>query len=153
MNPPLSPIRMLDPAAWRARLARRAYWVLLHNGGRVIGEWERDWSEAPYGGRRELRLYCPNGRVAVLGGTGDNTGRFFQFKIGLAAVGPGASARGTLAQVIGRLDRPDGQCTCWAWEYGSPGRLVGPFQDRFPNLAYGGPVTTGMSPDVLGVER
>ena len=143
----------LDPAVLRAKLTRRSQWVALRGAQTPVREWETDWSQLDQRRVNDLRLYCPNGKVAVLGNTAGNLqGRLFQFKLAVAVAGQG---RGTQAHVIGRVDTPNGDCTCWAWEYaGGPdgrGRLVGPFRDTWPALRYGGAATAHMHADAVGV--
>jgi hypothetical protein len=134
----------LDAAALRARVQRRSYWRLRYTDGRVINEWEIDWSLAPPRGRQAVRLYCPNGRVAELGNTEDATGRIFQFKRAELLVGVG---RGTTAHIIGIIDDTSGNCTCAAWEYGAQ-RLV-TFKDNVHHFAYD--QVGRLEPDVLGI--
>ncbi len=93
---------------------------------------------APYKGRQELRLYCPDGRIGLLGNSRDATGRFFQLKTATvsAALHGGKNSHRTDAHVIGMLTGTDGQCTLYSWEYG-PRRLVGPLEDRWDFMQYG----------------
>ena len=124
-----------DPAVLMAMLHGRSYWEVRYHDGRVVREWECDWSMLPIRGRVEVRLACPNGRVAVLGNTKDATDRLFQFKCAQvsASVG-GPSSRSVLAHVIGLIHGTDGQCTLYAWEF--PGQLVGPLEDNANCLRY-----------------
>lgn len=96
----------------RARISRRPYWVLRYMGGRTLAEWDCDWSHAPAARRQSVRLYCPNGEVAELGNTENATGRLFQFKVAELVGGD----RGTLAHVVGIVDKPDGRCRYAAWD-------------------------------------
>lgn len=112
-----------------ARTHRRSWWALLYRDGRIIHEWDADpgspnghadWPRLPFSGRQQLRLYCPNGQVATLGASVDNTGRLFQYKVALrsVSVGGGAVGQQVLAHLIGmvRNDADDGSCVCYAWE-------------------------------------
>jgi hypothetical protein len=110
-----------DQGALRARLANRSYWRLRYTDGRVVNEWDCDWSLAPLNGRQSIRLHCPNGQVAELGNdSGDCSDRVFQLK---DAVVTGGAGRRTLAHVIGLVDDLNGGCRYAAWLYGE-GRLV-----------------------------
>ena len=148
-------IRYTDPSVRVARQAGRSYWQVRYRDGTIINEWDAgaDWPLLKRQGLVEGRLVCPNGDVAVLGNSIEVSDRLFQFKIGVVQVSTGSglqSGRLSIAQVMGIITKPDGTCTLYAWEY--PGRMVGPIQDTYPNLRYGGPVTQGMSDDVLGVK-
>lgn len=101
--------------------------------GRIIAEWERDWLDLPRRGRQSIRLYCPSGRVGELGNTTDATDRIFQLKQGTVSVG---EKRQTLSHIIGLIHGTDGQCTCYAWDYGRS-VLVGPFEDNANAMRYG----------------
>jgi hypothetical protein len=135
---------VLDPAALRARVTRRSYWRLRFTDGRIVGEWEVDWSEVPTKGRQAIRLYCPNGQVAELGNTQDATDRIFQFKRGMLMAGVG---RGATYQVIGILEDTDGNCTCAAWDYAHQQLLT--FSDNVHHMAFD--QTGRLEPDVLGI--
>jgi len=137
-------LKLLDPAALRARVTSRAYWRLRLTDGRVVNEWEVDWSLAPARGRQALRLYCPNGEVAELGNSRDASGRLFQFKGGLLE----GDRRAIEYQVIGIVEDGDGNCRCAAWEYHSH-RLVA-FLDNVHNMTYH--QVGALSPDVLGLK-
>jgi len=107
-----------DPAA-AARTFGTAQWVLRMTDGTLYYEWQTDWLQVPTKGRQALRLYCPNGRMAEVGGTLDATGRLFQLKVAARSVATGNGAvvrKETLAHVIGMLDGTDGQCVLYAWE-------------------------------------
>jgi hypothetical protein len=140
----LDALPTLDPAALRARVQRRSYWRLRYTDGRVVNEWDLDWSLAPFQGRQSLRLYCPNGQVAELGNSQDATGRLFQFKGATATAGIGRTLD---FHLIGLITGSDGACDCAVWEYASS-RLV-TFRDNVHHLAYGqrGPLNA----DVLGI--
>lgn len=140
----LSALPSLDAAALRARVQRRSYWRLRYTDGRVVNEWEVDWSLAPQQGRQALRLYCPNGQVAELGNSQDATGRLFQFKRAEILAGIG---RGTTAHVIGIIEDGDGNCSCAAWDYVSE-RLV-TFKDNVHAMSYDH--IGRLEPDVLGI--
>jgi hypothetical protein len=105
---------LLDPASLRARVAGRSYWRLRYTDGKVVSEWDTDWSLAPHDGRQSLRLYCPNGQVAELGNSGDATGRLFQLKV--ATIGMGQPSQ-RQAHLIGIVDTLGGQCRYAAWDY------------------------------------
>lgn len=114
-----------------ARRTGRSWWALRYVDGRVVHEWDRD-AGSPNGhadwprlamlgklrGAQALRLFCPNGKMAEVGGEGDQTGRLFQFKVAVRHLGAGASVVGqeVLAHVIGVVVGLDGQCTMFAWE-------------------------------------
>lgn len=140
----LDALQVMDPVALRARVARRSYWRLRYTDGRIVAEWEVDWSLAPASGRQALRLYAPNGKVAELGNTTDATGRLFQLKSAIVTAGAG---HGTTAHIIGIIDDNDGNCQCAAWEYGQ-GRLV-TFRDNVHDMQY--EQIGALSPDVLGI--
>lgn len=126
-----SVLQILDHASLRARVQHRSYWRLRYTDGRVMSEWDVDWSLAPHAGRQSLRLYCPSGQVAELGNSEDATGRLFQFK---TAIVQAAGAHGATAQVIGVVDNADGDCQCAAWEYG-PEQLT-TFRDNVYQMQY-----------------
>ncbi len=105
---------LLDTTSLRARFARRSFWQLRYTNGRIINEWELDWSLMPHEGRQAVRLYCPNGDVAELGNDQDATGRLFQLKGAVLTAGVG---RYVDFQLIGLVDQPDGGCQCAVWEY------------------------------------
>jgi hypothetical protein len=68
-----------------------------------------------------LRLYAPNGRMAELGGDGDQTGKLFQFKVAVRYLRVGGISaeqvgQDVLAHVIGIVTGYDGQCRLFAWE-------------------------------------
>jgi hypothetical protein len=139
-----SALQLLDPVALRARVQRRSYWSLRYTDGRVVQEWEVDWSLVPARSRQSLRLYCPNGQVAEMGNTDDAAGRLFQFKGATMTAGVGSR---TDFHVIGILTGAQGQCDCAAWDYAEQ-RLV-TFRDNVHQFAYGqvGPI----NPAVLGI--
>lgn len=140
----LSALQTLDATALRARVQRRSYWRLRMTDGRIINEYDVDWSLAPSAGRQALRLYCPNGKVAELGNPDDVTGRLFQFKSAIVTAG---AQHGTTAHVIGIIDGTNGECQCAAWEYGSE-RLV-TFRDNVHAFQYES--VGALNPDVLGI--
>ena len=117
-----------------ARRTGRSWWALRFTDGQILHEWDRDggspsghmdwprlamlerlrWASA-------LRLFCPNGQMAELGGDGDQTGRLFQFKVAVRQVRLGPTSitdesRQILAHVIGIVTGFDGQCLLYAWE-------------------------------------
>lgn len=100
-------------------------------GGRIIYEWEMDWLDLPKRGRQAIRLYCPNGQVAELGTTVDATGRIFQLKTAVAAVGKGSR---TTSHLIGLVDGLNGECQCAAWDYGTRRLLT--FRDNVNQMRY-----------------
>ena len=113
---------------------QRPYWALRYTDGRIVNEWEVDWSQAPLKGRQRIRLYCPNGDVGEFGDTRDATGQFVQFKVATR----GNSGEHLLAHVIGMIHGTDGQVTCAAWEFQADGsgRRVGPWEDNVYRMAY-----------------
>lgn len=113
-----------------ARKTGRSWWALRFLDGRVLHEWDldpasptrhMDWPRLAMLGQlrnlQALRLYCPNGRMAELGGEGDQTGRLFQFKVAVryTGTGEGAPGRDILAHVAGQVVGLDGQCVLFAW--------------------------------------
>jgi len=102
--------------------------------GTIVHEWDADlgspnghadWPRLAMLGKlkrvQALRLYAPNGRMAELGGDGDQTGRLFQFKSSVRYVRVGAvttslEGQDVLAHVIGIVTGYDGQCQLYAWE-------------------------------------
>jgi hypothetical protein len=66
------------------------------------------------------------------------TGKLFQLKLGMRALGFG----GTGFHLIGAVGGLDGQCLCYSWEYdvfsATGGHIVGPFSDNVYAFAYGG---------------
>ena len=113
----------------RARLHGRSYWSLRYADGTVINEWDMDWSRLPLDGRRELRLYAPNGKTVELSTTEER--KLFQFKCAEFRSGVG---RRTTAHVIGVIDGPNGECECWSWDY-DKGQLL-PFRDNVNGMTY-----------------
>lgn len=110
-----------DQGSLRAKWTGKSFWRLRYTDGRVVNEWDVDWSLAPEQGRQALRLCCPNGQVAELGNAGaDCTGRFFQFKSAIVTAG---GPHGTEAHIIGLVETPNGDCAYAAWLYQSQ-RLV-----------------------------
>jgi hypothetical protein len=114
-----------------ARRACRSWWSLRYVDGTIIHEWDRDpgspnghadWPRLAMLGKlkrtQALRLYCPNGRMAEVGGEGDQTGRLFQFKVAVrySSVGAAVAGQDVLAHVIGIVTGLDGQCTLLSWE-------------------------------------
>jgi hypothetical protein len=137
-----------DQGAIRARLTGRSYWRLRYTDGRVLSEWELDWSLAPRRGRQALRLHCPNGQVAELGDAngGEVDGRLFQFKD--AAMYAGARSE-TLAHVVGLVDTTNGDCKYAAWLYGE-NRLVTGRSNVF-NFSYNGVPVGALAFEHLGI--
>jgi hypothetical protein len=141
----------------KSKLTGRCYWEARYHDGTVVREdiedWNplsqkvRDWALIKRKGLVQIRLYCPDGKIAALGNPIDASDRLFQFKIAVAATGP--VGRQTLANVIGIIDGTNGECTCFSWEYGNG--LVGPFRDNFNDFKYGGPVTQRLDALALGV--
>jgi hypothetical protein len=105
---------VFDQGSLRARFAGRSYWRLRYADGKVVSEWDCDWSEAPRQGRQSLRLYCPNGQTVELGNDVDATGRLFQLKVALLTL---SQDRNLLAHLIGIVDGADGWCRYAAWDY------------------------------------
>src|SRR6266540_338743 len=79
-----------------SRMDGRPYWQVEYRDGKVVSEWTRqrkvmpdgtvgfalnDWKDLPKEGRRELRFFCPDGSVAILGNTASAVGRLLQFKV------------------------------------------------------------------------
>jgi hypothetical protein len=108
----LSESASLATLPFRARLTQRSYWALLYRDERIVTELDCDWSLAPQHGRKAVRLCCPNGQVAELGGS-DAEGRLFQFKGGMLTGG----MRSTRYHLIGIIDALDGTCRCAVWDY------------------------------------
>lgn len=110
----LAVISLPDQGSIRARFAGRSYWRLRYTDGRVVSEWEVDWSLAPKLNRQSLRLYCPDGQIAELGEAGRNeiTGRCFQFKDAIISAG---GLNGTLSQIVGLVENTNGDCRWAAW--------------------------------------
>lgn len=133
-----------DQGTLRARIQNKSYWRLKYTDGRVVNEWDCDWSLAPLNARQSVRLHCPNGQVAELGNSGDATGRLFQFKGATLMAGRGSR---TDFHLIGIITDPSGRCDCAAWEYAT-GRLV-TFQDNFYRMRYG--QVGALNAAVLGV--
>lgn len=141
----MSIFALLDPAALRARVTGHSLWAARYRDGRVINEWECDWSLIPRQGLVAARLVCPNGEVAVLGNSVDASDRLFQFKVGVMAAGQKTRRE---AHIIGLLTGTNGQCKAAAWEYGS-GRLVN-FEDNVFHMRY---QNIGcLSAEVLGIK-
>lgn len=111
-----------DPAGLHARASGRSWWALRYHDGRLLHERDRDWSHCPATGRQRLRLYCPNGEIAELGGDREQRGRLFQLKVAVRHGAPSGAlpSRTVLAHVIGRIHSPDGRCTLYAWEPAGP---------------------------------
>lgn len=118
-----------------ARRTGRSWWALRYVDGTIVHEWDRDpgspnghidWPRLAMLGRlkrtQALRIYAPNGRMAELGGEGDQTGRLFQLKQAVryvrvnGAFGGEDLGREVLAHAIGIVTGYDGQCTLFAWE-------------------------------------
>lgn len=121
----------LASARLRATAARRPYWQVRYKNGRVISEWDLDWSLIPRKGLLEARMVCPNGQVAVLGHPIDASERLFQFKRAVLMAGVG---RATTAYLLGIVTQPDGTCQCAVWEP-DPGRLI-TFRDNANAMQY-----------------
>lgn len=134
-----------DQGSIRARLQRRSFWRLRYTDGRVVNEWDCDWSLAPYHGRQSLRLHCPNGQVAELGNTGDATGRLFQLHGAIVTAGAG---RHDTFHLIGVIDNTNGDCQCAVWDYARQ-RLVA-FRDNVYQMRYEGIGLLNFA--VLGIE-
>lgn len=85
------------PLPVRARVTGRPWWELEFRDGRRLSEADGvDWVDAPRAGRVAVRLYCPDGRVPVLGNSVDASGRLFQLTemvVRLGAPDPEAPAR------------------------------------------------------------
>src|SRR5262249_24956382 len=119
-------------------------WKLRYTDGRVVNEWEVDWSEVPAKGRQAIRLYCPNGQVAELGNTQDATGRTFQLKRAALMIGVG---RGVTHHLVGIIHDSDGNCTWAAWDYGRQQLLT--FNDNVHAMKFD--QIGRLEPDVLGI--
>lgn len=135
---------LLDPASIRARFANRSYWRLRYLDGRVVSEWEIDWSLAPQKGRQSLRLYCPDGRIAELGNDKDATGRLFQLKVATTGMG---GPHETWAHLIGIVDGYYGECQYAAWDYAKRELVTG--RDHILGMRYQN--IGQLSLDVLGL--
>lgn len=130
----MSILSLLDPAALRARVTGRSWWMVRYRDGQTVNEWDGpDWSLLPRTGLQAVRLYCPNGQVAELGNSVDASDRLFQLKVAVASAGAG---RQQLAHLIGIVTGTDGQCQVAAWEP-EPGRLL-TFEDNVFHFAYHG---------------
>jgi hypothetical protein len=116
-----------------ARATGRSWWALRYRDGRIVHEWDadpgspnghHDWPRMAMLGQlhgvQALRLFAPNGKMAEVGGEGDQTGRLFQFKRAVRyAVMMGSSVtpgREVLGHVIGMLTGHNGECVLYAWE-------------------------------------
>lgn len=117
-----------------AKRTGRSWWALRYVDGTIVREWDRDpgspnghqdWPRLAMLGRLKrtaaLRIYCPNGRMAELGGEGDQTGKLFQLKVAVryVRIGDGRPAGGeqeVLGHVIGIVTGYDAQCQLFAWE-------------------------------------
>ena len=128
----------LIAAKARAWVRRRAYWQVRYWDGKVVSEWERDWSHLRRRGLMQGRLVCPNGKVGYLGMSSgaDISERVFQFKVAMACAGPPLPiSRVTTAQVMGIVYGLDGESVVYVWEP-EPGQLIGPFEDNVFSMAY-----------------
>lgn len=125
------PLALTDQGAWRAKLRGRAYWRLSYTDGRVVNEWDCDWSLAPLPHRQRLRLYCPNGQIAELGNSWSAAGRLFQLKGATLAL---SGERTLNYQLIGLVEDSSGVCTCAAWDYGQQKLLT--FKDNVFGMRY-----------------
>lgn len=63
---------------------------------------------------KEMRLYCPDGQVAIL--DINDQYRPFQFKT-KSLHGLGENGSVLEYQVIGRADKTTGDCQCFIWDY------------------------------------
>ena len=131
----------LPPADWSthagvayASIRRRPYWSLRYTDGRIVNEWDVDWSQAPPTGRQRLRLYCPDGQYGEFGGTTNGDGRFVQFKTAIRSV----HGSGLLSHVVGYVWGLNGEATFCAWEFAEDGggRRMGPWDDNVYAMAY-----------------
>lgn len=127
------PLALPDQGTLRAKLTKRSYWRLRYADGRVVNEWDCDWSLAPFHGRKAVRLHCPNGQIAELGNDSDATGRLFQLHG--ATLMAGRRSR-TDFQLIGIVDSLNGDCTIAVWEYRRE-RLLS-LRDNVHKMRYGG---------------
>lgn len=126
-----------------------AYWQVLMRDGRIISEWDMNWAELPKG-IKEARLVCPDGQLPTVTHPTGLDGRVFHFNIAHAIVGLG---RATTAYVIGVIIDTSGNAKVYAWEpfeNQGKGRLLGPFDDTYPHMKYGGPVTDYISEEIMG---
>lgn len=141
-------LQLLDQAALRARVHSRSYWRMRYTDGRVVNEWDCDWSLAPLRGRQAVRLYCPNGQIAELGNDSqDCSDRLFQLKVAVATAGVGNT---TLAHLIGLVDGLNGECRFAAWDYAARQLVTG--RDNVHDFTYQqiGPLAfehLGLKPD------
>ena len=122
-------MRLPDRAELRARFTGKSWWRLRFTDGRVVNEWDTDWSKVPQQGRQAIRLYCPNGEIAELG-SGDCSGRLFQLKVALLQAG----SRGAVAHIVGLVNDVDGNCSYAAWEYDRQRLVTG--RDNVHAMAY-----------------
>lgn len=148
LRPPLHLVVDAAAAAGgrQAKRTGRSWWALRYTDGTIIQEWDldpgspnghADWPRVPKRGRQALRLFCPNGKMAEVGGTEDHTGRLFQFKVAARHIGVGVGAIGqeALAHVIGVISGLNGECTLFAWEiHPEP---IRPVIDDFKNAPTG----------------
>lgn len=117
-----------------SKITNRSLWALRYSDGRIFDELFCDWLHAPRQGRVALRLYCPNGQVAEIGGEGDCTGRLFQFKHAFADAGGESS---TDTHIIGIVDDFNGNCTCIRWDYGT--QQLAQFKSNVFSFSYSSP--------------
>jgi hypothetical protein len=68
-----------------------------------------------------IRLYCPNGKMAELGGSVNSEGKLFQLKLAtrnfvVSANSQTETGREVLAHIVGIVNDLLGTCTLFAWE-------------------------------------
>lgn len=149
--PKSADIKLLTARA-RSAATRRAYWQARFTDGRVVSEWEVDWSLLPQRGLREVALVCPNGKVGVVGWGGDGAGRFVQFKMAYAH-GWGLNSMTTEAHLVGIVHGNDGEATFYRWEP-EAFRLIGPYEDNVGpgRMQYGGGATNQLCFEHMGAK-
>lgn len=117
-----------------ARRSGRSWWSIRYCDGHVLNEWDADpgspnghmdWPRLATQGRlnqtNALRLFAPNGKMAELGGDGDQSGNLFQFKVAARYFNTATglemgTGQGVLAHVIGIVTGYGGDCILYAWE-------------------------------------
>lgn len=149
------------------RLSGKSWWQVRYDSGKVVSEWDTldtnyspigaskssKWEEIPKNGIRELFILCPNGRAGALVNGGSN--RYFQLKSGHLDLGASMGTVSYLSRftktaskhcavhIIGKVDREDGHCWCYAWNYVTS--TLEYFEDNVTDFSYYniGPISLG----------